>query len=507
MNHHKPFEYDPLLLEKCAKNLSSLNLEQACLSSEKLPITQHPDVISQMFSSSEHCGILFQLHATHYRRPGFQDLSFLTESSQNVNSKQNQHDPSIRLSSPQVQRRFCLFLQSVKFVYNHNAETSSRHRVTLNHFSDLDSQKIFPESGASWSAWTNQTSKRRNNHHRMLSPIHNLQLGHGSINKLNPKIHRPKKNGLPSRSLRIPENDRLPFESPRVPRALNGYLVAVKKNKEYDAFFDDIRDAWQGPDSQDFKSHLNWATEDNPDGVPLVHDAIDQGRCGSCWALAATGSLEASAARKAASDAYQGYRTTHMSHRHDPETLRQQAIATAQKVERRAMKILNVSIQELIDCDTTTDQGCTGGNPLLSFHFIHRYGLAAWDDYPYVGHENQCNTNSSQTPLATAQSWGIVEPNYENHMELVLRFIGPIAVGLNGASKSFLFYDGGIFDEPKCDQGPNHALLIVGYGEDVVDGSRVRYWIARNVRGPEEQQDHLSFVIRYVSSYLRFFRA
>ena len=143
----------------------------------------------------------------------------------------------------------------------------------------------------------------------------------------------------------------------------------------------------------------------------------------------------------------------------------------------------------------------------MSFHFIHRYGLAAWDDYPYVGHENQCNTNSSQTPLATAQSWGIVEPNYENHMELVLRFIGPIAVGLNGASKSFLFYDGGIFDEPKCDQGPNHALLIVGYGEDVVDGSRVRYWIARNVRGPEEQQDHLSFVIRYVSSYLRFFRA
>lgn len=36
-------------------------------------------------------------------------------------------------------------------------------------------------------------------------------------------------------------------------------------------------------ESHNWKEYLNWATEDNPDGVPIVHKAMDQGLCGSCW--------------------------------------------------------------------------------------------------------------------------------------------------------------------------------------------------------------------------------
>jgi len=69
-------------------------------------------------------------------------------------------------------------------------------------------------------------------------------------------------------------------------------------------------------------------------------------------------------------------------------------------------------------------------------------------------------------------------------MELVLRYIGPIAVGVNGASHSFLHYSGGIFDDPTCKKGANHALLITGYGEEIADnGKKTKFWYARNSWG------------------------
>jgi hypothetical protein len=66
-------------------------------------------------------------------------------------------------------------------------------------------------------------------------------------------------------------------------------------------------------------------------------------------------------------------------------------------------------------------------------------------------------------------------------MKLALRYIGPIAVGINGNTPEFLAYKGGIFDSPTCKQKANHALLITGYGEEMdATGTFVKYWIARN---------------------------
>ncbi len=144
-----------------------------------------------------------------------------------------------------------------------------------------------------------------------------------------------------------------------------------------------------------------------------------------------------------------------------------------------AFQSLNLSIQELLDCDIAADQGCTGGNPLLAFYFIHRYGLASWEDYPYTGSEDTCKKQRVRKPVASVRSWGVISPNHEKHMELALRYIGPIAVGINGGDHSFLTYSGGIFDSLRCKQGANHALLIVGYGEDADN----RWWIARNSWG------------------------
>ncbi|KAL7572905.1 hypothetical protein ACA910_004549 [Epithemia clementina (nom. ined.)] len=455
-------------------------------------------------------------------------------------------------------------------------------------------------------------------------------------------------------------------------------------SSRYDKNNDDHHDNDDDDDDDKFATYLNWATSDNPDGVPIVHPAVNQGNCGSCWALAATGSLEASVARHVAAQAYQEYWIIHrqqsnysnehnwsqnLSHDDDDDNnnngeeasdeddeeedereqdgnveqddqtddndgqkrqgaqgrattttnattnssfvlsdsslskvghgevndttadtntssldiadnpvfhttaneslnnsttatalvqnetdenenntqqqeknlsqyndlwqrQEQEALAMAQQVERQTFQQLNLSIQELLDCDTTADQGCTGGNPLLAFDFIYKYGLVDWTDYPYtagfsqvdgtaalspsaptmastlswswswlststtksankdthnnkndiVDQENACQFQQTRAPVATALAWGRIPPHNEQYMEWVLRHIGPIAVGINGAAPSFLSYQGGIYDDFNCSTTiANHALLIVGYGQEEV----VKYWIARNSWGTE----------------------
>ena len=189
--------------------------------------------------------------------------------------------------------------------------------------------------------------------------------------------------------------------------------------------------------------------------------------------------MEASASRRVAFEAYKNHLETH-----DSDDLEAKARAVAQKAEVEAMIVANLSVQELVDCDTAVDQGCTGGNPLLAFAFIHRYGLAAAYDYPYLGREDRCRVRKVAKPIATAQSWGVLTADHEDNMEIAIRWIGPLAVGISGSDPTFLAYHRGIYDKDDCDQKANHAVLIVGYGQEARDdGSIVRYWIARNSWG------------------------
>lgn len=285
-----------------------------------------------------------------------------------------------------------------------------------------------------------------------MSQLYKYKSDHHAIFRNN--YYRARLVKLANRPLRIPGGALLPD--------MIGKLVIVKHNKTTTTTTTEELDHYD--------SFLNWADANhNPRGASIVNKPIDQGNhCGSCWALATTGSMEA-------------------------------AVALAHP-DVNFTKSLRLSVQELLDCDRQgLDEGCSGGNPLLAVDFLHRYGLTSWHRYPYTGDaDSTCRGRpNGRDAVAKVQAWGMIPPHHEHVIKLAVRYLGPVAVSFRATHPDFLNYQAGVFDVSHCSGAAtdgtmprynnNHALLITGYGEKTISTTTgtttVPYWIARNSWG------------------------
>ena len=115
-----------------------------------------------------------------------------------------------------------------------------------------------------------------------------------------------------------------------------------------------------------------------------------------------------------------------------------QAVQIAQILEGRAFNVAKLSVQELIDCDTKYDQGCIGGNPVMAFPYIKKYGLVSSIDYPYIGVDNRkCRKKNLMKPIVKTVAWGMLKARDEDNMEFALRHLGPISVVLMVVTRLF----------------------------------------------------------------------
>jgi len=193
--------------------------------------------------------------------------------------------------------------------------------------------------------------------------------------------------------------------------------------------------------------HVSWQN------LTATQTAIDQGGCGSCWAVTAATVLN----------------------------------AHAEKVFGPNKRTF--SAQQLVDCVPNPQEcggkgGCDGATVELAFEYVFKYGLATEKQVPYTGSGSKCQRSQSfmQTrpagKLFKMRSWKrLPENKYQPLMQAVAQK-GPVgvSVGANGWTS----YSSGIFDACEKDVVINHAVTLIGYGKsDKGD----KFWLIQNSWG------------------------
>lgn len=226
---------------------------------------------------------------------------------------------------------------------------------------------------------------------------------------------------------------------------------AMKMNKFGDLLhseFVSTMNGYRGDSAVDRSGHATFIA---PDSDVVLPDSVDwrqkgavtpvksQGKCGSCWAFSATGSLEG-----------------------------QHFLSDGQ--------LVSLSEQDLVDC-SKKNHGCDGGNMDLAFEDIKLAGgIDTEASYPYVAHGEQCMFNKSNIG-ATDAGYINIPSGDEAALKAAVAVIGPISVAVDASQASFVHYSGGVYSDPKCSPTSlDHGVLVVGYGN--MHG--MDYWLVKN---------------------------
>ena len=171
------------------------------------------------------------------------------------------------------------------------------------------------------------------------------------------------------------------------------------------------------PVNAGFAGEIDWRTKG------IITAVKNQGKCGSCWAFAAT----------AAHETYQV--KTHGR----PNTI-------------------SLSEQQLVDCATGSpydNQGCNGGFGARALEYIKDFGQTVTAQYPYVAVNQPC-----QVPTGVYRIFGVAEIAGCEEIEATIQRT-PMAVRVDASN--WQTYASGIFEN--CATGLNHAVFLVGSSE------------------------------------------
>ncbi|CAH9111180.1 unnamed protein product [Cuscuta epithymum] len=198
------------------------------------------------------------------------------------------------------------------------------------------------------------------------------------------------------------------------------------------------RPSFQYANVTDVPASVDWRAKG------AVTNVKDQGQCGSCWAFSTV-------------------------------------VAVEGINQIKTNKLVSLSEQELIDCDTQENQGCNGGLMDSAFDFINKQGgLSTEKVYPYKAAQGRCDSRKLHLQAVSIDGHEDVPAGDEDSL---LKAVAnqPVSVAIEASGSDFQFYSEGVFSG-ECGKELDHGVAIVGYGT-TQDGTK--YWIVRNSWGAE----------------------
>jgi len=176
----------------------------------------------------------------------------------------------------------------------------------------------------------------------------------------------------------------------------------------------------------------------------------EQGGCGSCWAFAATEVLEA-----------------HLM------------------ISENLSKPVTLSTQQISSCTPNPNfcgghGGCQGATCQLAFEYVKSAGGAGTAvELPYksyFGETGECQDHLLTEKVVTIGGYEDLPANDYVALMKALAEHGPVAISVDASA--WQNYHGGIFTD-SCGSDINHAVVLVGYGEE----NGQKYWKVRNSWG------------------------
>eukprot|EP00933_Yihiella_yeosuensis_P038196 TRINITY_DN3213_c0_g1_i1.p1 TRINITY_DN3213_c0_g1~~TRINITY_DN3213_c0_g1_i1.p1 ORF type:complete len:379 (+),score=58.32 TRINITY_DN3213_c0_g1_i1:82-1218(+) len=190
---------------------------------------------------------------------------------------------------------------------------------------------------------------------------------------------------------------------------------------------------------------------------------VDQGGCGSCWAVAASGALEMYAQKSSGLD------------------------------------VVPLSFKGLLDCVPNPQHcggtgGCQGATATLAYEYVKDHGIPAQSQY-WGNNELTETCQQDKAKLATVKTTGFVQLPTNKLQPLMdaLSNEGPVSVSL--AAGEWRSYSSGVFAGCVPDAIISHAVLAVGYGTD----SGHDYFLIRNSWGQDWGENGFIRIKRFSS--------
>ncbi|KAJ8951517.1 hypothetical protein NQ318_000213 [Aromia moschata] len=167
--------------------------------------------------------------------------------------------------------------------------------------------------------------------------------------------------------------------------------------------------------------------------------------------------------------------------------MRSRAGALEGQTFRKTGKLVEVSVQNLLDCTRTYgNDGCKGGLMIPAYQYIRENdGVNSEGKYPeYEAEEKQCRFRRENV-VATCSGYVSIPEGDEQSLEIAVATLGPVTAAIDASRDSLQFYSDGVYYDAECANKPdkiNHAVLVVGYG---VEPSGQKYWLVKNSYGTQ----------------------